>query len=123
MNKIYSIIYFLILFGFDRKPPRECMKITCLNPTHIVSQRFQKIKSIFLFESLGDTISDFNIRPSCGCEYSIWGKGMKIFPNHPDTVIIISLVRDHIGSWLKQTTVSTNKCTQLIQTGPWVITE
>lgn len=99
------------------------MKITCLDPKDTLSQKLGEIKTYFLIESLGDTLADFDIRSSCGCEYPIWKPGMKIFPNHPDTVIIVSSLKGYSGPWLKQTTIAASNCTQVFNTGPWVITE
>ncbi len=86
-----------------------------------VSDKLTEIKSYFLIESSGDTISNFDIRSSCGCEYPVWKKGMKVFAGHSDTVVIVSLVKGHSGHWLKQTTISANNCTKIFYTGPWVI--
>jgi hypothetical protein len=97
------------------------MKITCLNPMDTVSEKRMEIKSYFLIESLGDTISNFDIRSSCGCEYPVWKKGMKVYPGHPDTVIIVSSVKDHPGHWLKKSSIQSGKCTQIFSTGPWEI--
>ena len=99
------------------------MKITCLNPVDTVSENAGEIRSYFLIESLGDTISNIDIQSSCGCEYPVWKKGMKIFPNHPDTVVIVSSIKGHSGHWLKQTTISSDKCIKIFHTGPWIVTK
>ncbi len=76
-----------------------------------------------MIESPGDTLSGFDIRSSCGCEYPVWNKNMKVFPGHPDTVIIVSSLKEHRGHWLKSTTITTGDCTLTFYTGPWVIKE
>lgn len=123
MKAIILLICITGLFSFFSETKTECMKITCLNPMDTVSGKRKEIKSYFLIESLGDTISNFDIRSSCGCEYPVWKKGMKVFPNHPDTVVIVSLVKGHSGHWLKQTTISAGKCTKFFNTGPWVVSK
>jgi hypothetical protein len=107
----------------DKKNKKECMTITCLNPRDTLSQKLHEVKTYFLIESLGDTLADFDIRSSCGCEHPVWKKEMKVFPGHPDTVIIVSLLKANRGKWLKSTTISVNNCTQTFYTGPWLITE
>lgn len=97
------------------------MRITCLNPLDTIAKDSIGVKSYFLIESFGDTLSNFDIRSSCGCEYPLWKKDMKVYPGHPDTVVIVSSVKDHSGYWLKQSSIQTGKCTQIFYTGPWEI--
>ena len=123
MKTFLCLLYLTGLFSFFSETKKECMKITCLNPVDTVSANVGEMRSYFLIESLGDTISNFDIRSSCGCEYPVWKKGMKVFPNHPDTVVIVSLVKGHSGHWLKQTTISADKCIKVFNTGPWVVTK
>ena len=123
MKVILTILLITILISFNSRSKYECMKITCLNPKDTISQKVGEVKTYFLVESLGDTLTNFDIRPSCGCEYAIWNKAMKVFPNHPDTIIIVSQLKDYPGQWLKQTTIMSGNCTQLFYTGPWYVTE
>ena len=123
MKTFLFIVALAILISFNTKPANNCVKVTCLNQKDTVSETLGEYKSYFLVESLGDTLSNFDIRPSCGCEIAIWKKGMKVYPNHPDTVIIISSLKDHAGRWIKMTTLSANNCTQLFYTGPWIVTK
>jgi len=123
MKTLLYILLLTVLFSFAGKGKNECMKITCLNPRDTLSQKNGEIKTYFLIESLGDTLSDFEIRSSCGCEYPVWKKDMKVSPDHPDTVLIVSSLKGHSGYWLKSSTITTNNCRQEFFTGPWVITE
>jgi hypothetical protein len=123
MKLFFSILSLAVLISFISKPKNACLKITCLNPRDTISQKVREVKTYFLLESLGDTLSNFDIRSSCGCEYPVWKKEMKVFPDHPDTLVIVSLIKGHPGHWLKQTTISVNHYTQQLYTGPWFITK
>ncbi len=113
------IITVLLYFMFAPGTPRDCLKITCLNPADTVSVKIGERRSVFLLESPADTLSGFEIRSSCGCEYPVYNKQMKIFPGHPDTVVVVSLLKGHSGKWHKQTTLVTGHCIQAFYTGPW----
>jgi hypothetical protein len=123
MKIIFTILLLPVFISFSNKNYNECMKITCINPSDTLSQKLHEIKTYFLIESKGDTLSEFDIRSSCGCEHPVWKKDMKVFPGHPDTVIIVSLLKGHTGQWLKSTTITVNNCTQSFYTGPWMISE
>ena len=123
LKAILSLSVIAILISFIPETKVECLKITCLNPRDTVSQTIGELKTYFLVESLGDTLTGFDIRSSCGCEYPVWNKEMKIFPNHPDTVIIVSLLKGYNGRWQKETTITVNNCTEVFYTGPWFVTE
>lgn len=123
MKTFFCLVYLTGFFNFFSEAEKECLRITCLNPVHTVSENEGEIRSYFLIESLGDTISNFDIRSTCGCEYPVWKKDMMIFPNHPDTVIIVSKLKDHWGYWLKQTTISAGNCIKIFNTGPWTVTK
>jgi hypothetical protein len=123
MKTFLFILFLTVLFSFAGKSKNDCMRITCLNPRDTVSQKNGEIKTYFLVESLGDTLSNFDIRSSCGCEHAVWKQEMKIFPDHPDTVLIISSLKGYSGYWLKPSTITAGNCTQVFNTGPWLVTE
>ncbi|NVN94198.1 MAG: hypothetical protein HXX18_02820 [Bacteroidetes bacterium] len=99
----------------------NCFKITCLNPIDIVSSKEKVIKTQFLIESLGDTIKDIRISSSCCCEFSTLKKDMIIYPNHPDTITIISNLKGKKGFWKNTHSILTNKCGMNFYTGSWWI--
>ncbi len=123
MKILLSILCFITLASCSSNKKDECLKIKCLSPRDSVSKKTSELKTYFLIESAGDTISNFDIRSSCGCEYPVWNKEMKIYPGHPDTVMIVSSIKDHMGHWSKQTTIKAGDCIQVFNTGPWIITD
>ena len=88
------------------------VKITCINPRDTVSEKVKIINTFFLIESLDDTIKNISITSSCGCEIPEWKKDIKIYPNHPDTVIITSQLTGHVGRWKKSSTIYFNNYQQ-----------
>jgi hypothetical protein len=123
MKSLFCLVCLTGLCSFFSGSKKECLKITCLNLAHTVSENEGERISYFLIESLGDTISNFDIRSACGCEYPLWKKDMQVFPNHPDTVIIVSSLKGHSGHWFKQTSISAGNCIIIFNTGPWTVTK
>ena len=123
LKALMAITIPFLLTGFVGKTKNDCLKITCLNTRDTVSQKKGQVKTYFLIESLADTLSGFNIRSSCGCEYPVWKKEMRVYPGHADTVVIFSSVKDHLGYWLKQSTISAGSCSAVFTTGPWIVRE
>ncbi|HUR67078.1 MAG TPA: hypothetical protein VMZ03_12080 [Chitinophagaceae bacterium] len=119
-----TILCLLLIPGFFIYLPvtqKECIRITCLDRRDTVLERLGVVRSSFLIESLSDTLSGFDIRSSCGCEYPLWKKQMRIYPGHPDTIVILSSIKSFSGYWQKQTTITAENCTTIFYTGPWII--
>jgi hypothetical protein len=112
----------ITLFSFLPGTKNDCIKITCLNPADTIRGLTER-RTFYLLESTDDTISNFDIRSSCGCEYPILKKDCRVYPGHPDTVIIVSSLKGHLGHWKKETTITAATWTKTFFTGPWIIYE
>jgi len=102
----FSTIFLIMIsnsFGQD-----ACLKITRLTPRDTVSEAAYMHQTVFLLESMKDTLEIDRIASSCGCEVSTIAHG-KIYPNCPDTVYVQSLLVGRAGPYRKATYVRT-KC-------------
>lgn len=101
MKAITISITFLIiitkLFGQD-----TCLKITRLTPYDTVSEADYIHYTVFLVESIKDTVVIERFASSCGCEVPYIAHGI-IYPNYPDTVYVQSLLLGHSGPYHKST--------------------
>ena len=79
----------MVCFGSLKS--QDCLKVTCINPVDTVFAG-RTIKSYFLVESTRDTITILQIKSAHGGEVPSWRKGNRIYPNHPDTVLIHSSI-------------------------------
>ncbi len=118
MMKLLFITMMCLLFLRHIDPS---VRITCLDHRDTVSQKENIIKTRFLIESLSDTLNDLDIRCACGCEYAEWNRSGKIYPGHPDTIYIFSMVKNAVGHWNKSTYIHKGGWSEQISTGPWLI--
>jgi hypothetical protein len=119
MKAITISITFLIIitkiFGQD-----TCLKITRLTPYDTVTEADYIHRTIFLVESLKDTVEIERFASSCGCEAPYIAHGI-IYPNYPDTVYVASLLLGRPGPYHKSTYLMTKSgCFQTIFTDFYV---
>ena len=114
--KTTTIIILLIFNVFISFGQKECIKAKTLNPIDTLYEIERVHETLFLIESISDTIEIKDIRCSCGCEISNYHFGNKIYPGKPDTVIISTNLNSRIGWNNHSSTILTNKCYLVINT-------
>ncbi|MPL94474.1 hypothetical protein SDC9_40628 [bioreactor metagenome] len=105
MKAITISITFLIIitkiFGQD-----TCLKITRLTPYDTVTEADYIHRTVFLIESLKDTVEIERFASSCGCEVPHIAHGI-IYPSYPDTIYVESLLLGRPGPYHKSTYLKT----------------